>query len=173
MPSPSLSGFEHRVIVGMAESVVSNNPDVTLATYSLGSCLGISIYDPVARVGGLLHIMLPESGIAPDKARAQPAMFLDTGLPKMFRSAYDLRLDKHRAMICVAGGAQIMDDKGFFNIGQRNYAALSTLLQQHGLRITAEHVGGMVNRTMYLKLATGEVRLKISGEMAETTLWKP
>ena len=173
MPSPSLSGFEHRVVVGMAESVVSNNPSVTLATYSLGSCLGVSIYDPVTRVGGLLHIMLPDSNIAPEKARSQPAMFLDTGLPKLFRSAYEMRLGKHRALICVAGGAQIMDDKGFFNIGQRNYAALGGLLQQHGLRITAEEVGGMVNRTMYLKLATGEVRLKISGEMTETILWQP
>lgn len=173
MPSPTLSGFEHRVIVGMAELVVSNNPSVTLATYSLGSCLGISIFDPVARVGGLLHIMLPESSISPDKARTQPAMFLDTGLPKLFNSAYVMRLDKHRTVICVAGGAQVMDDKGFFNIGQRNYAAFVALLQQHGLRIAAEDVGGMVNRTMYLKLATGEVRLKVSGQATETTLWKP
>jgi chemotaxis protein CheD len=173
MPSPSLSGFEHRVVVGMAESVVSNNPSVTLATYSLGSCLGISIYDPVARVGGLVHIMLPDSSIAPDKARTQPAMFLDTGLPKLFKSAYEMRLDKHRALICVAGGAQIMDDKGFFNIGQRNRAALDALLHQHGLCICAEEVGGMVNRTLYLKLATGEVRLKVSGQNTETILWKP
>jgi len=172
MPSPSLSGFEHRVVVGMAESVVSNNPSVTLATYSLGSCLGISIYDPVTHVGGLVHIMLPDSSIAPDKARTQPAMFLDTGLPKLFRSAYEMRLDKQRAVICVAGGAQIMDDKGFFNIGQRNRAALDALLQQHGLRILAQDTGGMVNRTMYLKLATGEVRLKVSGQTTETVLWK-
>jgi chemotaxis protein CheD len=173
MPSPTLSAFEHRVVVGMAESVVSNNPAVTLATYSLGSCLGISIYDPVARVGGLLHIMLPESGLAPDKARAQPGMFLDTGLPALFRSAYEMRLDKHRAIICVAGGAQILDDRGFFNIGTRNFAALGALLQQHGLRLAAQEVGGMVNRTMYLRLATGEVRLKISGETTESILWKP
>jgi chemotaxis protein CheD len=173
MPSPTISGFEHRVVVGMAELVVSNNPSVTLATYSLGSCLGISIYDPVSRVGGLLHIMLPDSSISPDKARTQPAMFLDTGLPRLFKSAYEMHLDKHRALICVAGGAQVIDDKGFFNIGPRNRAALGTLLQQHGLRILAEDVGGMVNRTMYLKLGTGEVRLKVSGQAAETTLWKP
>lgn len=173
MPSPTISGFEHRLVVGMAELVVSNNPSVTLATYSLGSCLGVSIYDPVTRVGGLVHIMLPDSSISPDKARAQPGMFLDTGLPKLFQSAYQMRLDKHRARICVAGGAQIMDSNGFFNIGQRNYAALTELLRAHGLHITAEHAGGMVNRTMYLKLGTGEVRLKISGQPAETVLWNP
>lgn len=173
MPSPTLSGFEHRVVVGMAESVVSNNPSVTLATYSLGSCLGISIFDPVTHVGGLVHIMLPDSGIAPDKARSQPGMFVDSGVPKLFKSAYEMRLEKQRAIICVAGGAQIMDDKGFFNIGQRNRAALDALLQQHGLRIAAHETGGMVNRTMYLKLATGEVRLKVSGQATETLLWKP
>lgn len=173
MPSPTLTGFEHRVVVGMAESVVSNNPAVTLATYSLGSCIGISIYDPVAKVGGLAHIMLPDSQISPDKAATHPAMFVDTGVPALFRSAYQMRLDKHRAWICVAGGAQIMDDKGYFNIGQRNRAALAALLEKHALRIQAEEVGGMVNRTMYLRLATGEVRLKTSGQPTETTLWKP
>jgi len=172
MPSPTLSGFEHRLVVGMAEVVVSNNPGVTLATYSLGSCLGVSIYDPVTRVGGLIHIMLPDSSIAPEKARVQPAMFLDTGLPRLFQSAYQMRLDKHRAQICVAGGGQILDSQGVFNIGQRNYAALAVLLQRHGLHIAAQDVGGMVNRTMYLRLATGEVRLKVSGQPVETLLWK-
>lgn len=173
MPSPSINFFQQRVVVGMAEFVVGNNAALTLATYSLGSCLGISIYDPVARVGGLLHIMLPDSSIAEDKARTQPGMFLNTGLPMLFNSAYQMSLDKRRALICVAGGAQILDAQGFFNIGRRNYEALTALLGQHELRITAEDVGGMVNRTMYLKLETGEVRLKVSGQAAETTLWKP
>ena len=66
-----------------------------------------------------------------------------------------------------------MDSQGYFNIGRRNYEALTALLRQHDLRITAEDVGGMVNRTSILKLETGEVRLKISGQSAETTLWKP
>jgi chemotaxis protein CheD len=173
MPSPSLSGFDHRIVVGMAEMVVTNNQSATLATYSLGSCLGVSIYDPVARAGGLIHLMLPDSTIAPEKARLQPAMFLDTGLPALFQSAYQVRLDKHRALICVAGGAQIMDDSGYFNIGRRNQEALHQLLRHHGLGVTAQDTGGMVNRTMYLKLATGEVRLKISGQAVETVLWKP
>lgn len=173
MPSPSLSGFEHRIVVGMAEMVVTNNLSATLATYSLGSCLGVSIYDPVARVGGLIHFMLPDSTIAPEKARSQPAMFLDSGLPRLFQAAYQLHLDKHRAVICVAGGAQILDDRGHFNIGRRNNDALNDLLRQHNLQIAAQDTGGMVNRTMYLKLATGEVRLKVSGQPAETLLWNP
>ena len=172
MPAPSLIAFEHKVVVGIAEMAVSNNQDVTLTTYSLGSCLGIALYDPVVKAGGLLHLMLPDSSIDPLKAAKQSAMFVDTGVPALFRATYQLRAEKHRMLIAVAGGAQIMDDSGFFNIGFRNYDALARLLDEHGLHIHAEHIGGLVNRTMYLNLATGEVRLKISGQTQETILCK-
>jgi chemotaxis protein CheD len=172
MPAPSLTGFEHKVVVGIAEMAVSNNQNVTLTTYSLGSCLGIAIYDPVVKAGGLLHIMLPDSSIDPVKAAKQPAMFVDTGVPALFRATYQLRAEKHRMIISVAGGAQIMDSGGFFNIGTRNYEAITRLFKEHSLRIQAEQVGGLVNRTMYLNLATGEVRLKISGQAKEAILCK-
>jgi chemotaxis protein CheD len=172
MPAPSLVGFEHRIVVGIADLAVSNNQNVVLTTYSLGSCLGIAIYDPVVKAGGLLHIMLPDSKIDTVKATKQPAMFVDTGVPALFRSAYQLGAEKHRVIIAVAGGAQIMDSGGFFNIGVRNYEALTNLFRQHSLKIHAEQVGGLVNRTMFLNLATGEVRLKISGEPKETILCK-
>src|SRR5881397_2559339 len=157
MPPPSLIGFEHKVVVGIAELAVSNNQSVTLTTYSLGSCLGIAIYDPVVKAGGLIHVMLPDSTIDPLKAAKQPAMFVDSGVPALFRATYQLRAEKHRMIISIAGGAQILDSGGFFNIGSRNYDALAKLLKEHGLRIHAEQVGGVVNRTMHLSLATGEV----------------
>jgi chemotaxis protein CheD len=172
MPSPTLVGFEQRVVVGIAEMAVTNNQTVTLATYSLGSCLGIALYDPVVKVGGLLHIMLPESSIDPAKGIAQPAMFVDTGVPALFRAAYQLRAEKYRLIVCVAGGAQVMDTSGFFNIGKRNFESLRSLLQNNGTRIHADQVGGMVSRSMYLNMATGEVRLKISGQPNETVLCK-
>ncbi len=175
MGSPSLDGlvgFERKLVVGVGGLAVSNNLGAVLMTYSLGSCLGVTIYDPVARAGGLLHAMLPDSSINPAKASDQPGMFVDTGLAALFRAAYQLRADKHRVRICVAGGAQFMDKTGFFNIGQRNYAALSNLLQQHSLSIHVEEVGGLVSRTIQLNVATGEVRLKTSGQTAETILCK-
>lgn len=172
MASPVLTGFEHKVVVGIADLAVSNNPNVILTTYSLGSCLGISIYDPVARVGGLLHTMLPDSAIDTVKAERKPAMFLDTALPALFRAACELRAENSRMIICVAGGAQIMDSSGFFNIGKRNYAALVDLLAKNNLSLSAEQVGGMVNRTMHLNLATGDVTLKVSGNPVEVSLCK-
>jgi chemotaxis protein CheD len=171
MGSPSsVPGFEHKVVVGLAEFVVSNNPAVILTTYSLGSCLGVTVYDPVARAGGLLHLMLPDSGIDQEKAAARPGMFVDSGVPALFRACYQLGAVKQRMVICVAGGAQIMDDNGYFNIGKRNYEALCALLSQHALRISAEQVGGTVNRTMFLSLDTGEVRLKVSGQTREVSM---
>ncbi len=102
----------------------------------------------------------------------KPAMFADTGVPTLFREAYQLQAQKHRMIICVAGGAQVMDTTGFFNIGKRNYEAISNLFRQHNLRIQAEAVGGLVSRSMFLNLATGEVKLKISGQPTDCVLWK-
>jgi chemotaxis protein CheD len=156
--------------VGIAEMAVSNNPAATLTTYSLGSCLGIAIYDPVVHVGGLLHIMLPDSSIDAAKAAAKPGMFVDTGVPALFRASYQLGADKRRVQITVAGGAQILDSSGYFSIGKRNYESLTQLFTQHGLRIAASEIGGLVNRTMHLRLANGEVRLKVSGQTSETLM---
>jgi len=172
LAAPTPTSPSQKVIVGIAEMAVSSNPAVILTTYSLGSCLGIAIYDPVVRAGGLLHIMLPDSSINSAKAVKQPGMFVDTGVPALFRAAYQLRAEKHRMIICVAGGAQIMDSGGFFNIGTRNYEALTKLFAEHDLKIQAEQVGGMVNRTMHLNIATGEVRLKISNQPQEVILCK-
>jgi chemotaxis protein CheD len=172
MPANSLIGFGLRVVVGVAELAVSNSPTATLTTYSLGSCLGITIYDPIVRVGGLLHVMLPESSIAPAKATTRPEMFVDTGLPKLLAEAGQFHAQKSRLILCVAGGAQVMDSSGFFNIGQRNYQALRSALSQHGLHVHAEDIGGLSARTMSLQLATGEVRLKCSGQSNEIPLCK-
>ncbi|MBI1839716.1 MAG: chemotaxis protein CheD [Verrucomicrobia bacterium] len=175
MPAPSLAaitGFEQKLIVGVADLAVSSNPNVVIITYSLGSCLGVTIYDPVTKVGGLLHAMLPDSAIDPAKAASQAAMFIDTGIPALFRAAYQLKADKHRVQICLAGAAQVMDGSGFFSIGKRNYEMLMKLLGQHGLVVRAEQVGGLVSRTISLNIKTGEVRLKCSGQNLETILWK-
>lgn len=173
MASPTLTGlFEQKVVVGIADLAVSNNQTLTLATYSLGSCIGVSIYDPIVKVGGLLHVMLPESKIDVDKAQRQPAMFMDTGIPALFRAAYELKAEKHRVQICVAGGAQVMDSSGFFSIGKRNYETLKSILEEHGLKTSAAQVGGMVSRSMYLNLSTGEVKLKVSGQTEDVVLCK-
>ena len=149
---------------------VSNNPNAILTTYSLGSCVGVIIYDPVVKVGGLLHAMLPDSTIDSAKAQAQPGMFIDTGMPTLLRGACQMRADKRRLRIYVAGGAQIMDDNNLFNIGGRNCAALAEFLRRENLRVDAQQTGGHVNRTLYLHIQTGRVMMKVSGLPQEVAL---
>lgn len=172
MPVPQLSRLEHRIVVGIADLAVSNSLNVTLTTYSLGSCLGIAMHDPVARAGGLLHAMLPDSTLDTRKAAQQPAVFVDTGIETLLRTLAELGAERRRLRIFVAGGSQIMDDSGFFNIGKRNYRAMQQLFAREGLRIEAEQVGGLVNRTMHLNIATGGVSLKVSGQAKDIALCK-
>ncbi len=150
-------------IVGVADMKVSNNPKDALITYSLGSCIGLVIYDSVARVGGILHYMLPESSIDKGKAAARPYMFADSGIPILFKSAYQLGATKQRIKIYAAGGAEILDQKGFFNIGKRNYMALKKMFFKNNVIINKQDVGGNVNRTVRIEIATGDIYVKTSG----------
>lgn len=147
-------------IVDIADLAVSNDPGCTLITYSLGSCIGVALWDPVARVGGMLHYMLPESAISPGKANEQPAMFADTGIPLLFKRMYSLGAEKKKMIVKVAGAAQMMDAKGIFNIGKRNHLALRKILWQNNVMIDAEDVGGIEGRTMRLDVGTGRVIIK-------------
>jgi chemotaxis protein CheD len=151
------------LVVGVADMVVSNDPGAELVTYSLGSCLGITIYDPVKQIGGLFHVMLPDSKIAVVKATSAPFMFMDTGLPRLFHAAYNLGAERSRLVVKVAGGAQLLDERNVFNIGGRNFLALAELITRNGLVIHARDVGGMTSRTLRFDLASGTVTIKSPG----------
>lgn len=153
-------------VVGISEMVVSADPADHIVTYALGSCIGLVIYDPVVRVGGLLHAQLPQSSISPEKALICPAMFIDTGVPALFRAVYELGGRKERIIVCGAGGASPMSNgkEEFFQIGNRNVAALRQLLWRNGVLMKRYDLGGTEARTVVLDVATGEVRVRSSGE---------
>jgi chemotaxis protein CheD len=153
-----------KTIVGVSDMKVSNNKEEMLITYSLGSCIGVVVYDPKVQVGGMLHYMLPESGLDREKAERNPFMFADTGIPALFKSAYSLGAQKNRMRVVVVGGAQILDQKGFFNIGKRNHMALRKLFFKNGVLIDHEDVGGNVNRTIRIEIGSGEIYMKTSGQ---------
>lgn len=161
MGSPSISAlFAQRVVVGVGDMGVSNNPQITLSTYALGSCVAVVAYDAVAKAGGLLHLMLPESAISPIKAQSQPAMFADTGLPLLFRSMIGLRVDLNRTRIYLAGGANVLCDADTFRIGERNIQATTEYLRRNNLLVRYSSLGGTINRTVHLNVATGDITLK-------------
>ena len=151
-----------KIVVGISDMKVSNTPGDILVTYSLGSCIGVAIWDPFAKVGGLLHYMLPDSSLDKDKAQSKPFMFADTGVPRLFKETYKFGGEKNRMVVKVVGGSQIMDDAGVFNIGKRNYMVLRKIFWKNKIMIANEHVGGTANRTVSLDVATGVIRLKTS-----------
>jgi chemotaxis protein CheD len=156
-----------KVIVGVADMKTSNRADDTIVTYSLGSCIGVVIYDPVARAGGLLHYMLPDSSIDQEKAKAKPFMFADTGIPRLFKQAYTLGAKKNRIKVFIAGGAEILDQKGFFNIGRRNYMALKKCCSGTTCSSTGKPWGATSTGTVRLEIATGHIYVKTSGRGEE------
>lgn len=151
------------LVVGVADMVVSNDPGAELVTYSLGSCLGVTIYDPVKKIGGLLHLMLPDSKIDPGKAAAAPFMFADTGVPRLFNAAYSLGADRSRLAIKVAGGAQLLDPHRTFNIGERNIQAFTGLLTRNGLSLSRQDTGGLSSRTLRFNISDGNVTVHTPG----------
>ncbi len=148
------------IVVDIADLAVSADRADMLTTYSLGSCIGLTIWDPEVQVGGMIHYMLPEASLSPEKAKAKPAMFADSGIPKLFHSVFKLGAVKKRLIVKVAGGAQLLDDNGTFNIGKRNYVMLRKLFWKNGVMIDSEDVGGSRSRTLRLNIGTGRVTIK-------------
>ncbi len=146
---------------------VSDLPCEVLVTYSLSSCLGLTLYDPVAAVGGLIHCMLPLSKIDPRKAESQPHMFADIGVPALLQAIFDLGGARDRLVAKVAGCGRRMDEQDYFRIGERNYAVLRKVLWRNRILIAAEDVGGTSSRTMMLEMATGRSLIKIDGQTKE------
>ena len=148
------------VVVGVGDCAVSKNCGDVLVTYALGSCIAVTMYDSVAHVGGLLHFMLPESKLDPAKAVKKPFMFADTGLTQLLKMVTDLGAVRRRLRIMAVGGAQVMGDNGFFEIGRRNHAAVRGLFWRAGLLLHAEEIGGAVSRTVRLELENGNLWIR-------------
>ena len=152
-------------VIGIADMKVSATRGDVLITYALGSCLAIAIHDPVACVGGLLHTMLPLSTAGPEKARQNPCMYVDTGIPKLFNECFRVGARKDRLIIKVAGGASHNSDqlRSQFNIGRRNYTVLRKLLWKNDLLMKAYDVGGNCTRSLALEIGSGKVIMKVNG----------
>jgi chemotaxis protein CheD len=151
--------MNHVQTVGISDCTVSNDESVVITTHALGSCVGLIIYDPAARVGGLLHYMLPDSNMDKDRAQKNPFMFADTGIPLLFHTAYKAGARKERIQVTALGGAQILGVNDTFNIGKRNLLSMRKILWKAGVMLHNEDVGGTSPRTARLEIATGRVQV--------------
>lgn len=149
----------NKVVVGVGDFKVSGNQNDVIVTHALGSCLGITAYDPVVNVGGMVHVMLPLSKADKVKAQKRPSMYVDTGLGILLKKVFELGASKNNLKIMVAGGASMKKSSGqdHFKIGKRNFTTLRKLLWKNGYMIEAQDVGGTKFRTMALSIVDGQV----------------
>jgi chemotaxis protein CheD len=153
--------------VGIGDCKVSNDPSDTIVTHALGSCIAIMLYDPVAKVAGMLHYMLPESVIDRDRATKRPFLFADTGIPLLLENARQLGAVKARSVVMAAGGAQMLDPNGTFNIGQRNHVAMRKICWKAGIIVHKEEIGGTSSRTVRVSVSNGRVQLMTAGKIEQ------
>lgn len=153
--------------IDISDLKVSADPEVLLVTYALGSCIAVMVHDPVRQAAGMIHYMLPLSATSPEKAKARPAMFADTGIPLLFQSMYTLGCKKADLVVKVAGGGALYDDKGLFSIGKRNYTIMRKMFWKTGVIISAEDVGGARSRTVRLHVGTGRCTISSQGEESD------
>ena len=133
----------------------------TLITYALGSCIGITLYDPVIKLGGLLHIMLPKAGA---QAAATPFKFADSGIREMLRKMAAYGGVKSRYVCKIAGGAQMFQMTGpVGNIGERNIESVKEQLMAEHIQIQGEDLGKNYARTMLMDVSTGVVKIRTMG----------
>lgn len=148
------------ITVGMADLNVCRAPDV-LITVGLGSCIGLTLYDPVNKIGGMVHYMLPDSHITANNGNI--AKFADTGIPELLKRITLAGANRSRLIAKIAGGAKMFGVNQMSNIGsigERNAAAAKQILNQLNIKLVAEDTGLNYGRTVELHCDTGDFHIK-------------
>ncbi len=155
--------MKKRIVVDISDAKVSKDSEEILTTYSLGSCIGVALYDPQAKVGGMLHYQLPASDVDKPKSEKMPFMFADTGMALLLNKLLSMGAGKKRMNVKIAGGATMATGPKGFDIGKRNYLSIRKVLWQNGLFIDGEDIGGSSPRNMYMNMADGTVTVRSVG----------
>jgi len=155
--------MEH--IVSISDMRVTGRARDVLVTHSLGSCLGLAAFDPVAKVAGLIHCLLPV--MPKNKPRTNPCMFVNTGVTAMIRSMYNRKAQKQHLILKAAGCGRMINISNKFDTGANNFEALCKLLELNELELAAREIGGTKPRTMRLFADTGKVVISSLGQTWE------
>ena len=154
---------KRRITVAVSDAKVSKKSEDVLATYSLGSCIGVCLYDPATHIGGMLHCQLPNSTMDPERAKEMPFMFADSGTKILVEKLVTMGANKKRMQVKIAGGSAMNTGPKGFNIGKRNHLAIRKILWKNGMFIDAEDVGGFSPRNMFMNIANGAVTVRSNG----------
>lgn len=146
-------------IIGIGEMAISNNCSDTIKTFALGSCLGITAYSPIRKVGGIIHIALPQPARMED-AIDRHCYYASTGLPyfiSQFSSQYGCL--KNELVVRIFGGAESLRQNDTFNVGQHNLEITKAILKEMNLGIQYAETGARVSRTIELEVASGDINI--------------
>jgi len=150
--------MKKKVIIGIGE-YAAEKPPAVIVTLGLGSCVGVCIRDPSTRIGGMVHVMLPDSG---GKTVSNPGKFADTGIKVLLDEMKKKGANMVRLEAKIARGAAMFEGKGM-NIGQRNVQAVKKWLMHHRVKLVAEDTGGNRARSIEYDLESGKLLVRKVG----------
>jgi chemotaxis protein CheD len=154
--------------VGMADLSVTKAPNI-LTTLGLGSCIGITLYDKINKIAGLVHIMLPSSKEI--KNNQNPAKFADTGIDELIDLMVRIGANKDNLVAKIAGGSQMFNfnsNNDILKIGERNTMATKAKLSELNIKIASEDTGGNFGRTIVLSSIDGSLNIRTIGHGEKT-----
>jgi chemotaxis protein CheD len=158
------ASVERLISVGLGEIHTAVGDDGVLMALGLGSCIGVAVYDPKTRVGGMAHVVLP-APLDPNAPRT--AKFATVAVPELLKRVVSLGADTRRLVCKLAGGAQVLNTGAMrdnFRIGERNYEAVTSALREAGIRVHASDCGGNGGRSFRLTVADGRTTVKRLGQ---------
>jgi chemotaxis protein CheD len=153
--------------VGLGEVAISRNPDDILVAYGLGSCMGVAMVDPISRVSGLLHAVLPRASDGMESPRVNPYKYVESGIEALILAMVKDGAYQNRLVVRIVGGANMLISTGLsvsFDIGTRNIEATRSTLNRMKLPLTAAEVGGHAGRTVRVYVADSRVTVRVAGE---------
>lgn len=151
--------MKERIAVGLGEVKVLRGPEGVLVAYGLGSCVGVILHDPEARVGGMAHVVLPGGRDDENEAR-----YADRAIPLLMERVQSRGGRVQRAWVKIAGGAR-MFSTSTLDIGTRNIEAVERAITAAGLRLVSRDVGGGRGRTVVYDPESGEAWVRTIGEV--------
>lgn len=149
--------------IGLGEYGVSDDPGTVLVASGLGSCVAVTLYDPVARLAGLVHAALP---LNRNGRKAMPGKYVDTGVMAVLEMLLERGAQRERLVVRAAGGSTMLNPPQamhLLDIGRRNVAALELVLARENLALQAADVGGQMGRTVRLDVGTGRMTVRALG----------
>ncbi len=152
-----------KVTIGISDARISKNRDDVLITHSLGSCIGVCLYDYLSHIGAMLHYLLPASKMHKGQPIENPFKYCDTGMTVLLAKMESMGVRIGRLKVKIAGGAEMFGGAQNFDTGKRNYMAIRKFLWQKGLFIDAEDIGDSMPRTLMMNIADGSTLIQSKG----------